>query len=211
MTRRLLPLAAVLAVLPLAPALAHGPACATPEQARNVRGYYEKMRPGVPLPVASRYFNLPEAVVASALPDGTVVGTASTPEIADRVWKSIDAWGAATRVSLVFAPNGRNSFSVPSLVPITQNDSSDGYLDVYADGGKGIHSHIQIADIAAIYAHDMPRGDGNRTRGVSFFGPTGDLIVAVYASINADPFDQKAVDGFTRTWALLKDMKRPCG
>lgn len=208
MIPRLLAAAAFLA-LPLS--AANAAVCATPEQTKNIRGYYEKLRPGVPLPVPSRYFNVAESVIPSALPADQAVGTVSTPEIADQVWKSIDAWGPKTQVSLVFAPNSKNSFAVPSLVPITQNDSTDGYLDVYADDGKGIHSHIQIADIAHIYAHDIPNGDGkNRTRGVSFYGRTGDLIMGVYASIKADPFDAKAVEGFGRTWTLLKGMQRPC-
>ncbi|MFC3712976.1 ChuX/HutX family heme-like substrate-binding protein [Sphingoaurantiacus capsulatus] len=208
MIARLLTAAALLAVLPTA---AQAAVCATPEQVKNIRGYYEKLRPGVPLPVPSRYFNVPESVIPSALPTDQAVGTAVMPEIADQVWKSIDAWGPRTQVSLVFAPNSKNSFAIPSLVPITQNDSSDGYLDVYADDGKGIHSHIQIADVAHIYAHDIPNGDNkNRTRGVSFYGQTGDLIMGVYASIKADPFDPKAVEGFGRTWNLLKAMKRPC-
>ena len=206
-------LAATALLLPVS-AEAHGSTanlCATPEQTENVRNYYSKLRPGVPLPVASRYFNLPEAVIASALPDEAAVGAVSSLEVADQIWRSIDTWGATTKVSLVLAPNGKNSFAFPSLVPITQDDSNDGYLDVYADGGKGVHSHIQISDIAAIYAHDVPNGDGkNRTRGISFFGQTGDLILGVYASIKADPFDQKAVTGFHNTWRILKDMKQPC-
>ncbi len=211
MNFRLIPLAAVLAALPIAPAAAQA-ICATPEQTKNIRNYYEKMRPGVPIPVPSRYFNVPEAIIPSALPADQAVGATSTHEIADRVWKSIEGWGAQTRVTLVFAPNSKNSFAVPSLVPIDQDNSDDGYLDVYADGGKGIHSHIQIANVAAIYAHDIPNGDGkNRTRGVSFYGPTGDLIIGVYASVKADPFDPKAADGFAKTWALLKGMTRPCG
>ncbi|RYY29392.1 MAG: hypothetical protein EOP62_00700 [Sphingomonadales bacterium] len=210
MTLRFLVTAAILSALPLT-AQAGDKLCATPEQTKNIRNYYEKMRPGVPLPVPSRYFNVAEAIIPSALPDTEAVGTASTAAIADQVWKSIESWGAQTSVSLVFAPNSKNSFSVTSLVPIDQNNSADGYLDVYADGGKGIHSHIQIANIAAIYAHDLPNGDGkNRTRGISFYGPTGDLIIGVYASIKADPFDPKAAEGFARTWDLLKGMKRPC-
>lgn len=210
MISRLIPVIAMIAAVPAA-AHAHGAPCATPEQTRNIRAYYEKMRPGVPLAVASRYFNVAESVVASALPDDAVVGTRVTPGIADQVWKSIESWGAQTDVSLVLAPNSKNAFAFPSKVPMDQDDSSDGYLDVYADDGKGVHSHIQIANIAAIYAHDMPNGDDkNRTRGVSFFGPTGDLIVAVYASIKADPFDPEAVQGFGRTWNLLKTMDKPC-
>ncbi len=204
--------ATIMAALPL-PAMAHtaGAVCATPEQTKNVRAYYDKMRPGVPLPVASRYFNLSESAVASALPDGMMVGTAANAALTDQLWKSIESWGAQTSVSLVFAPSGKHAFSFPSLVPMDQNDSSDGYLDVYADGGKGVHSHIQIAQISAIYAHDMPAGDGkNRTRGVSFYGPDGHLVIAVYASIKSDPVDPKAAAGFARTWDVLKALKRPC-
>lgn len=215
MTIRSIAALALFAAIPLtsvsAQAQVKSAPCATPEQAKNIRAYYEKLRPGVPVSVASRYFNVPESIIASGLPEAEFVGTASNAALADEIWKSIESWGADAQVSLVVAPNGKHAFAFPSLVPIDQNDSSDGYLDVYADSGKGVHSHIQIAEISAIYAHDVPNEDPKvRTRGVSFFGPQGDLIIAVYASIRSGPVDPKAAAGFARTWDLIKSKQQIC-
>jgi len=203
-------LAAALTAVP-ATANAYGPVCATTEQAGNIKDYYTKSRPGVPLPVPSRYFNVTEFVVASALPTESSLGVEATPEVTKQIWASIDGWGASTKVTLVLSPGSKHAFAFPSLVPVTQSDAKDGYLDVYADGGKGVHSHLQLDHVKAIYATDLPTKDPKfRTRGVSFFGPSGDLILGVYASINTAGYDQKAVDGFGRTWNLLKGMPRHC-
>jgi len=195
-----------------APALAGTPACATVEQASNIKTYYEKTRPGVPLTVASRFFNVPEFAIASGLPAALSIGTAVTPEQVKTIWSSIDAWGATTRVSLVVTPGSKHAFAFPSLVPITQKDAKDGYIDVYADEGRGVHSHIQLDQVAAVYATELadPK-PGFKTRAISFFGPDGHLVIGVYASIKSDPFDDKAVAGFERTRALIASMPRICG
>ncbi len=195
-----------------APALAGGPACATIEQAGNIKTYYEKTRPGVPLTVASRFFNVPEFAIASGLPATLSVGTAVTPDQVKTIWNSIDAWGATTRVSLVVTPSSKHAFSFPSLVPITQKDAKDGYIDVYADEGRGVHSHIQLDQVAAVYATELADAKpGFKTRAISLFGKDGNLVLGVYASIKSDPFDDKAVAGFERTRALITSMPRICG
>lgn len=195
-----------------APALAGVPACATTEQAGNIRAYYEKTRPGVPLTVASRFFNIPEFAIASGLPAALSVGTAVTPDQVKTIWSSIDAWGATTRVSLVVTPGSKHAFAFPSLVPVTQKDAKDGYIDVYADEGRGVHSHIQLDQVAAVYATELADAKpGFKTRAISFFGPDGHLVIGVYASIKSDPFDDKAVVGFERTRALIASMPRICG
>ncbi|PZU51254.1 MAG: hypothetical protein DI568_01250 [Sphingomonas sp.] len=204
-------LAALFYTAPLAAGPGVQPACATTEQARNIRDYYSSMRPGVPLPVPSRYFNVTEFVVASALPPEQALGASATPEIVKQIWATIEGWGAATKVTLVLSPNSRHAFAFPSLVPTTQPNPKSGYMDVYADDGRGVHSHIQLDQVAAIYATDVPaKNPASRTRGISFFGPNGDLVLGVYASINQDSFDAKAVEGFARSWSAIADLPRLC-
>jgi len=195
----------------LAPQLAQA-ACATAAQKTFVQDYYTTKRPGVPLAVASRYFEIPEETVASAVSADASYGVAATPALVQKVWSSIDAWGAKTRVTLVFSPSSEHAFAIASLVPITQSDPAPGYLDVYADEGKGVHSHIQLSRVSSIYATDLPTNkDGFRTRAISFFGPDGNLIIGVYASLKTDPFDAVAVEGFNATRTLLKTLPRLCG
>lgn len=185
--------------------------CATPEQAEKIRTYYTSERPGVPLAVASRAFEVPEAIIASALPPEQSIGVDASPEITGEIWRSIESWGAATNVTLVITPSSQHAFAFPSLVPVNQDDNADGYLDVYADSGNGVHSHIQIKYVSKIFASDITTAEANRrTRGVSFFSSDGHLIIGVYASINKDAFDLAAVTGFDRTWALIGTMPRAC-
>lgn len=213
-TGAVLPLAAIVAAVALPASAQTGngaPICATPAQKIFIQDYYTAKRPGVPLPVPSRYFEVPEAVVASALPAEISLGTAATPDVVRTVWSSIDAWGAETSVTLVVSPTSQHAFAFPSLVPITQERSNPGYISVYADNGDGVHSHIQLDRVAAIFATDLPTDKPEfRTRGVSFFGADGHLIVGVYASIREGAFDQRAVDGFAATWSLIESMPRLC-
>lgn len=187
-------------------------ACASAAQAQLVRDYYGKTRPGAPLPIVSRHLNVPELVIASGLPASESIGTPGSTQATRAVWDSIDAWGASTSVKLVFTSGGKHAFAFPSLVPITQPDDGKGFLDIYADGGKGVHAHIQLAHVQAIYATDIPgKEEGKRTRAVSFFGADGQLILGVYASIATESFDPAAARGFAKTWDLVKSMPRVCG
>lgn len=185
--------------------------CATPSQASQIRDFYETQRPGRPLPVPGRHFNVPESVIASALAPQFAVGTPATMQVIKDVWKSIDAWGANTAVKLVLTSGGKHAYSFPSLVPITQPDANDGFLDMYADEGKGVHAHINMPYVKAIFAADLPGGTPNtRTQTISFYAEDGSLVLGVYAQVSGDPFDQAAVDGFMKTRALLESLPRIC-
>jgi putative heme iron utilization protein len=186
--------------------------CANAVAAQSVRQFFAEKRPGVPLPVAARALALPESVVASGLERAQVDSASATPERVRQIWKSIDAWGPRTQVKLVLAATGSlHSFAFPSLVPITQPDDGSGFLDVYADGGAGVHAHIQVAHVAAIFATDVPTASADkRTRAISFHDTDGRLILGVYAQIAKDPFDPAAVAGFARTRALVASLPGAC-
>ena len=186
--------------------------CASPAQIATVRNYYTNQRPGRPLPVPARAFSVPESVIASGLPPQDSFGVAATPALVREIWKSIDAWGEKTSVKLVLATGGQHTFAFPSLVPITQPaGASESLLDVYADGGKGVHTHISTPHMKAIYASDVPGKDaGQRTQAVSFYNQDGSLALAVYAQIAGEQPDPAAVAGFQKTAAKIKALPRVC-
>lgn len=185
--------------------------CASPSHAPMVRDFYENQRPGRPLPVASRHFNVPETVIASALPSQQSIGTPGNPQVTKDIWKSIDAWGPTTSVKLVLTSGGKHAYSFPSLVPMAQPDQKDGWLDMYADGGKGVHAHINGPYVKAIFATDIPGKEaGQRTQGISFYNEDGSLILGVYAQVAGEQFDQAAVEGFKKTRALVESLPRVC-
>ena len=185
--------------------------CASQADTQRVRDYYTGYRPGVPLPVPSRFLDVPELVIASGLPEDQSIGTAGSPQVVKDIWKSIDAWGGKTAVKLVLTSGGKHAFAFPSLVPITQPEDKSGYLDVYADGGKGVHAHLQVAHVKAIYATDIPGKEaGRRTRAISFFGADGQLVLGVYASIAAETPDPAAIAAFAKTWSLIQSLPRVC-
>jgi putative heme iron utilization protein len=185
--------------------------CAMTLQARNIQAYYEKLRPGVPPTVASRYFNLPEFTLTTGVKRTEAKVVRATPELVRRLWTSIDAWGAQTRVTMVFSPASKHGFEVASLVPIAKPNEGDGYLDAYSEEGKGVKAHIQVEEVAAIAAVDLPAAkEGFRTRGVTLMSSSGDVIVGVFASIKDAQFDERAVAGFNKTWQLMSEWPSAC-
>lgn len=186
--------------------------CASAAQVASVRDYFTNQRPGRPLPVPARAFNWPESVIASGLPVEQSVGVAATPALVRDVWKSIDAWGEKTAVKLVLATGSQHTFAFPSLVPITQTQNANAdLLDVYADGGKGVHTHISTPHVKAIYATDIPGKDaGQRTQAISFYNQDGSLALAIYAQIAGEKPDPAAIEGFKKTAARIKALPRVC-
>lgn len=198
-----------------ATSLAHAEApvpCASAAQIATVRDYFTNQRPGRPLPVPARAFNLPESVIASGLSVDESFGVAAMPALTREIWKTIDAWGEKTSVKLVLTTGGHHTFAFPSLVPVTQTQNANAdLLDVYADGGKGVHTHISTPHVKAIYATDIPGKDaGQRTQAISFYNQDGSLALAVYAQIAGEKPDPAAIEGFKKTAAKIKALPRVC-
>lgn len=167
-------------------------------------------RRGAPPVIYARNLDLPEAMVMSGLPDRVkAYGVEATPERVKEIWASIDAWGEETFTHIVLTMGGDHVADFPSLVPITQPDDGSGFIDIYADGGDGVHGHIFLDFVKAVYAAELAGPDGV-TRTVSFYNKDGGLIAGMYPSIAGKGFDQKAVDGFDRTVRKLKDYAPLC-
>jgi putative heme iron utilization protein len=190
---------------------AQAQSCASQQQQRNVQAYYANLRPGVPATVASRYFNLAEAAIHTALPAERALLVAATPALVRQLWQTVDAWGASSRVYVVLSPAAQHGVEIPSAVPTMQADASDGYLDLRAAGSDGLAAHVQLDAVAAVGAIDVPADKaGFRTRGVSLFGRQGEAVFSVYASIKDKPVAEAAVAGFARSWQLLARLPPLC-
>ncbi|MFC3053200.1 ChuX/HutX family heme-like substrate-binding protein [Kordiimonas pumila] len=163
--------------------------------------------PGDPITIVARDLKVPEFTAVSSLPAKMAVGAWINGEQAQELWKSIDAWGKDTMVRLLFTPSSQHAFIVHDKVPVTQPNPEEGYLDVYADEGNGIHSHIQLNTIASIYASDLPTDDPKyRTRGINFYDQQGHSVIGVYASIKTYEPDPAAIAGFERTKAEIAKL-----
>lgn len=183
--------------------------CAPAKVAQKVQKIYKKM-PGAPLAIIGRVAGVPEVHVATGLPKENSVGILANPEIVKKVWATIDDWGKSTHVRLVFTMGGGHVLDFPHMIPITQTDLDDGWIDIYADDGNGVHGHMWLERIHSIQAVDIPGRDDVRTRTISFYGPDGKLVMGVYASITTKKFDQNAVDGFAKTRALIASLPQAC-
>ena len=185
--------------------------CASPDDAKVIQHYYAKTRPGAPPPAVSRLFRMPEASVASALHPDHAYGVRSNRVFFDEVWKSVDSWGKDTKIGIVFTSGGMHAWNFPSTVPQTQASTSLIWYDMYADDGAGVHGHITPQEVDQIWALQIPTKEADKfTRILGFYGKDGNLIVGLYVSENTKAFDQRAVDGFERTRALLKTQPRVC-
>ncbi len=186
------------------------PACAT-DQEKSIARQGITQFPGAPVAIGSRFLGMKEFTFASALPSDVSIGAWITGNAVAELWKSIDAWGKDTMVRVVISPQSEHAFSLYGKVPTTQSIADPGYLDVYADEGRGIHSHIQLDKIAAVYATDLPSDDpSRRTRGINFYDHLGHNVIGIYASIMRYDPDPAAIEGFNRTRAIIETMPRAC-
>ncbi|MEL1263017.1 ChuX/HutX family heme-like substrate-binding protein [Pseudoxanthomonas putridarboris] len=209
--KTLLLTASLLATLGLSARAHASDTCASADDAKVIQHYYAQTRPGAPPPAVGRLFRMKEATVVSALAPAQAYGVRSNRLFFEEVWKSVDAWGADTRVGIVFTSGGQHAWNFPSKVPQTQSTSSPIWYDMYADNGDGVHGHITPGEVDQIWALQLPTKEADKfTRILAFYGKQGDLIVGLYVSEGVKAFDPKAVAGFEKTRELLKTQPRIC-
>lgn len=184
--------------------------CADSFEKTLVREFYGVTRPGAVLPIPGRKLDLPESKVASALPPSQSLGTPGTSERFKKIWTSIDRWGANQNVGMVLTMGGWHAFNVPGHVPITQPNENDGFYDIYADDGDGVHGHIRPDLVDMIYAVKLPAPDGSFVRAVTFYADDGSLIFGMYASEAFKPVSPELVKSFDNTWNLMELLPRAC-
>ena len=187
------------------------PACATEAEKELVREEAKRF-PGAPVAIGARFLNLPEFTVASGLPKEASIGAWITGDAVTELWKSIDGWGKDTMVRMVISPQSEHAFSLYGKTPMSSIEDADpGYLNAYSDDGRGIHAHLQLDKIAAVYATDLPADDPTRrTRGINFYDHLGHNVIGIYASIMRYDPDPAAIEGFERTRAVIAAMPQAC-
>jgi len=183
--------------------------CASKSVSAKVQKTYKSVV-GAPLPVVSRMAKVPEVQVATGLPSENRLSILASSDIVKKLWKDIDAWGRDTMVRTVYTMGGDHVLDFPTKIPQTQADLDDGWLDIYADDGKGVHGHLWIDSIHSIHLVDIPGSDDVRTRTISFYSNDGKLLMGLYASITIKEFDQAAIDGFEKTRAFIAALPQIC-
>lgn len=183
--------------------------CANNKDVRQVQAYLENA-PGTPLHLASQALDIPEARVATSLPAESRVSVEVTPDQLKDIWTSIDQWGLKAAVRLVFTLGGQHIADFPSLIPMRQADLDDGWLDIYADNGDGVHGHLQLSPVKTVHAVETPGENGELTRLIGFYHADGSLSIGVYSSIAGEKPDPAAVKGFEATRELLKTLSKVC-
>ncbi len=167
-------------------------------------------REGAPTVIYARNLEMPEQTVVSGLPDTVrAYGVDMTPERVKEIWASVDEWGGETFTHVIFTMGGDHVADFPSLVPVMQPLDDSGFIDIYADEGRGVHGHVLLERVNAVYAAEL-HGRDAVTRMVSLYNKDGGLIVGMYASIAGKEFDQRAVDGFENTFAKLQEYPAAC-
>ena len=184
--------------------------CADSYDKFMVREYYQQFMPAAPPPIPSRNLALVESKIVSGLRPSDSIGAMASREVYEKIWKTIDTWGADNDITLVITVDGFHAWAFPSRVPITKTPAPEAFYDMYADDGDGVHAHINPDLLSMIYAVRLPAADGQLLRAVNFYSKAGDLVVGVYAT---EPGKQRAVavvEGFERTWAAIEALPRAC-
>lgn len=183
--------------------------CPSDKDSKRVIAMYKEL-PGAPMPILARRLHLPEVQVTTSIPAANRISAKVTPDQIKDIWTTIDAWGEKTQVRLIYTLGGNHVYNFPSYIPMRQEDLDDGWLDIYADNGKGVHGHLWLDPIHSVHAVDIEDSDGEHTRSISFYTEDGNLAIGVYSSVAGKDFDQAAVDGFISTRKFLSELPKIC-
>ena len=184
---------------------AAAPMCATAAQAKQVQDYFTA-NPGTMPAIATRTLKLPDALIASALPQDKAYGTNGAGFIP--VWESMMAWDNPVVIVIksgsVLEIRGKIAKGTPSKV--------SSYFNV-DESGLGLSGHLRPDLVTAIYAVDLPTRAANLPlRGILFFDVAGETVFGVYAAGEGEgqPAPPALVAQFEKTRALINSMPKLC-
>lgn len=192
----------LLAVATLLPAtVLAAPPCATPDQAKAVRGLYAA-GPQPPTFMAADKLGVAESVVASALPATLAIGVPGS-EFAT-VWASLGTWDKATTL----IRQGGHVFEVASRIPAGKPSERPGSRFFNLEHGTALNGHLRPDLVGAIYALRLEGGEGP-LRGLVFLDDTGASVFGVFTGEGPDQ-PAAVLAQFDKTWALLASLPRAC-
>lgn len=153
--------------------------CATPDQARQVRDFYQQ-NPGTMPVIAARKLNLPEVIVASGLPPDQVAGV--TGAAFTEVWAEMTRW----KVAVFLIMKGENVFEILSPIGAATPSKTSKYTNIAYE--HPLRGHLRPDLYASIYAVALPTKDGGKARGVLFYDGSGASVFGAFMSGEAlDP------------------------
>lgn len=179
------------------------PLCATPDQAIEVQAVYKVSASARLVPaLASRQLDVPEVVIASAMPAVDIAGTSG--EGFEEIWNSVTEWEKA--FTLIIKEG--HVFEIDGAVPAGKKSERSNYFNLDLDAPFG--GHIRSDQMSAIYALALPGRGGTLARSVHFFDQSGVTAFSVVMGGEAGQPDEDDIARFDKTMALVKSMGAIC-
>ncbi len=179
------------------------PLCATPDQAIEVQAVY-KVSSGARLvpAMAARQLDIPEVVIASAMPAVDIAGTSA--EGFEDIWTSVTQWEKA--FTLIIKEG--HVFEIDSAVPAGKRSERSNYFNLDIDAPFG--GHIRSDQMSAMYALALPGRGGSVARSIHFFDQSGVTAFSVVMGGEAGQPDEADIKRFDATMDLVKSMGSVC-
>lgn len=177
------------------------PMCASTDQIAVVRSALAGKEPS-PLTATAAALKMPEAIVASALPEAQAYGVSATQF--QVIWKSLETWDDAT----TFVIKGPNLFEIQGPVGKGEPSKRSQFFNLHREG-PGLAGHLRPDLYSSIYLLEIP-GTSSTLRGVVFFDLSGDAVFSVYVPGEGAPAPQSVVEQFSATSTLIRSLPRVC-
>jgi len=193
----------VLSLAAMAPALHAESAaqCANGEQVAEVRAFFAE-HDALPA-IAARRLQMPEIVVASALPPEQAVG-ASAAAFQD-VWLQLTELDNATLLVL----KAGHVFELHGPIPPGKPSTRSQYFNVEfeteeGEEEEGLSGHLRPDLLTAVYAFVLPGEGGAIVRSVFFYGSSGDSDFGVVVAVGDAGEGSAPRAIFDTIWSLLE-------
>ncbi len=156
--------------------------CAAPDQARQVRAFYQQ-NPGTMPVIAARKLNLPEVIVASGLPPDQIAGVKG--EAFADVWAAMTRW----KVAIFLIMKGENVFEILSPIAPASPSKTSQYTNIAYE--HPLRGHLRPDLYSSIYVVALPAKEGGKARGVLFYDGSGASVFGAFMSGEAlDPSEE---------------------
>lgn len=175
--------------------------CATPDQEIEVKAFYSRNSGLIPQ-LAARTIDVPEVVIASAMPAVNKVGTSG--EGFAEIWASVTEWSNA--MTLIMKEG--HVFEIDGPVPNGVRSERSNYFNLETHAPFG--GHIREDLLSAIYAIEGAGRGGATTRSVHFYDQSGTTAFAVILAGERGNPSEEDVARFDATMALIRSMGPVC-
>jgi putative heme utilization carrier protein HutX len=179
-------------------ATAADPMCADTAQKQKITEHFKTSNPAIVTAVSARTLQMPEEIVASALPAEQGVGVKGTAF--QQVWETLPAWGD----TFFMVMKGGHVFELETKIMKGVPSAKSNFYNI--EHGAPLAGHLRSDLISSIYAVTA-KTRGQELRSVIFYGPTGESMFAAVVREDSPPAQKEA---FEKTLALMKTLPKAC-